>query len=65
MGLCAEKTAAENGITRQANDEFCIESYERVLKAQKTPEFRNDIAPVEIAGKIVKLDLLKIMIILT
>lgn len=56
MGLCAEKTAADNGITRQANDEFCIESYERVLKAQKTPEFRNDIAPVTIDGKIIDAD---------
>lgn len=50
MGLCAEKTAAENGITREANDAYCVESYERVLKAQQTAEFKNDIVAVDVGG---------------
>lgn len=48
MGLCAEKTAADYKIDRKQNDDYCIESYERVLRAQKTPEFKNDIAPVTV-----------------
>lgn len=48
MGFCAEKTAADLKIDRKQNDEYCVESYERVLKALKTPEFKNDIVPVTV-----------------
>ncbi|KAL4499197.1 hypothetical protein ABPG72_006783 [Tetrahymena utriculariae] len=56
MGVCAEKTAADHKIDRKQNDEYCVESYERVLKALKTPEFKNDIVPVTVQNKIIDAD---------
>lgn len=51
MGLSGELCASEYKYTREAQDAFAKESYERALKAQKTGAFDNEIAAVEIPQK--------------
>lgn len=51
MGVCAEKVAAEKSISRQAQDEFAIESYKRAIAAQKKNLFSDEIVPIEIKEK--------------
>lgn len=46
MGNAAELCARECGISRQAQDEFAISSYERALKAQKEGWFKEEIVEV-------------------
>ena len=48
MGLSGEKCAKEYNYTREAQDAFAKESYERALKAQKEGAFKNEIVGVEI-----------------
>lgn len=36
MGLCAEKTASDFKITREAQDDYCKMSYQRALAAAKS-----------------------------
>jgi acetyl-CoA C-acetyltransferase len=51
MGNAAELCVREYKFTRQAQDEFAIESYKRAQKAQQEGLFRNEIVAVEVAGK--------------
>ncbi len=51
MGVTAENVAAEHGITRAAQDEFALESQRRAAAAIAEGRFRDQIAPVEIAGR--------------
>ncbi len=51
MGSCAEKVAKEKNISRQAQDEFAIESYKRAHAAQEKNLFNDEIVPVEIKEK--------------
>ncbi|MGQ9805586.1 MAG: thiolase family protein [Chlorobiales bacterium] len=46
MGNAAELCARECGISRQAQDEFAISSYERAIKAQKDGLFNAEIVRV-------------------
>jgi acetyl-CoA C-acetyltransferase len=39
MGVCAEETAAAHGISRQAQDDHCKESYTRAANAWKAGAF--------------------------
>ncbi len=48
MGVSGELCATEYKYTREAQDEFAKESYNRALNAQKSGGFDNEIAPVEI-----------------
>ena len=48
MGVCAEKCAAEHGITREDQDNFAVQSYKRSAKAWSEGKFSNEIVPVEI-----------------
>ncbi|WP_018676768.1 acetyl-CoA C-acyltransferase [Riemerella columbina] len=48
MGVCAEKCAAEYQFSREAQDEFAIQSYKRAAKAWKEGKFKEEIVPVEI-----------------
>lgn len=48
MGDCAEMCARQYGFTREQQDDYAIESFKRVLAAQKAGYFRNVLAPVEI-----------------
>lgn len=51
MGNCAEACAKKLGITRQQQDDYAIESYKRALNAIEQGLFKDEIIPVEIAGK--------------
>jgi acetyl-CoA C-acetyltransferase len=51
MGSAAELCVKEYRVTRAEQDEFAKESYRKAQKAQKEGLFREEIAPVEIAGK--------------
>jgi acetyl-CoA C-acetyltransferase len=51
MGEAAELCVKEFQVTREQQDEFAKESYRRAQTAQKDGSFKNEIVPVEIAGK--------------
>ena len=48
LGMTAEKVAREYGITRDAQDEFALESQRRAAAAIKAGVFTDEIVPVEI-----------------
>lgn len=48
MGNCADNTAKEMNISREAQDEYAINSYKRVASATEAGEFKDEIVPVEI-----------------
>ena len=48
MGVCAEKCATENNITREDQDAFTIESYTRSAAAWGAGKFNDEIVPVEV-----------------
>jgi acetyl-CoA C-acetyltransferase len=50
MGLAGEDTAESYNVSREEQDEYAIESYQRAQKAHETGKFKNEIAPIEIAG---------------
>jgi len=43
MGSCVEKTVAEMGISREAQDEYAIMSYTRAREAQERGYFEGEI----------------------
>jgi acetyl-CoA C-acetyltransferase len=51
MGVCADNTAKEMGISRQDQDAYAINSYKRSAAAWAAGKFKDEIAPVEIKGK--------------
>ncbi|MHB8418923.1 MAG: thiolase family protein [Myxococcales bacterium] len=51
MGVCAEKCAASQGISRSAQDEYARLSTERAIKAQKDGSFRAEIVAVPVPQK--------------
>ena len=48
MGVSADLCAAQYKITREEQDAFAIQSYEKSAQAWKTGKFDNEIIPVEI-----------------
>lgn len=48
MGNCAENTAKEMNISREAQDTYAINSYKRVAASTEAGEFQDEIVPVEI-----------------
>jgi acetyl-CoA C-acetyltransferase len=48
MGVCADLCASEYKITREEQDAFAIQSYERSAKAWSEGKFDNEVIPVEI-----------------
>ena len=48
MGLCAEKCATDNNISREEQDAFAIESYKRSAESWENGKFKNEVIPVEI-----------------
>ncbi|MDW7692318.1 acetyl-CoA C-acyltransferase [Flammeovirgaceae bacterium SG7u.111] len=51
MGICADQTATEYEISREAQDEYTINSYKRVAENTENGFFKNEIIPVEIAQR--------------
>jgi acetyl-CoA C-acetyltransferase len=48
MGVCADLCASEYKITREEQDNYAIQSYERSAKAWDAGKFDNEIVPVEV-----------------
>ena len=48
MGNCAELCAKEKNITREEQDAFAIESYNRSAKAWSTGKFTDEVVPVSV-----------------
>lgn len=51
MGNCGELCAKEKGFTREMQDQFAIQSFQRAQKAWTEGRFASEIAPVEIVDK--------------
>ena len=51
MGSAAELCVKENSFSREAQDEFAIESYKRAQRASAEGYFKKEIVNVEIAGR--------------
>ncbi|KAK6919203.1 Thiolase, C-terminal [Dillenia turbinata] len=50
MGVCAELCADQHSITRDEQDSYAIQSFERGIAAQDSGAFAWEIAPVEVSG---------------
>ena len=48
MGVCAEKCASEMNFTREEQDNFAVESYNRSSNAWSAGKFIDEIVPVEV-----------------
>jgi acetyl-CoA acetyltransferase family protein len=48
MGVCADLCAAEYKLTREDQDRFAIQSYERSAKAWDSGKFNNEVVPVPV-----------------
>ena len=48
MGNCADNTAKEMNISREEQDAYAIQSYQRAAEATETGKFKEEIIPVEI-----------------
>jgi acetyl-CoA C-acetyltransferase len=51
MGTTAENVATAHNVTRAEQDEFAVASQNKAEAAQKAGRFKDEITPVEIAGK--------------
>jgi len=51
MGNCAENTAKKYNVSRQAQDEYAIRSFERAQAAWKEGKFDDEIVPVTVKSK--------------
>src|SRR5215212_2108777 len=51
MGLTAEKVAAQWKVTREAQDEFALQSHLKALKAQQSGEFADETTAVEVVDR--------------
>jgi acetyl-CoA C-acetyltransferase len=48
MGSCGEVCAKEYGFTREAQDEYAVESYTRARKAIESGYFAEEVLPIEV-----------------
>ena len=51
MGMTAEKVAEQWKVTREAQDEFALQSHLKALKAIAAGEFSHEITPVEVTER--------------
>lgn len=52
MGRTAENLVDEFGLTRQAQDEYAVQSHKRAFMATRTGKFKDEIVPVEVVKKV-------------
>ncbi|MEW6098218.1 MAG: acetyl-CoA C-acyltransferase [Pseudomonadota bacterium] len=52
MGLTAEKVAEQWKVSREAQDEFALQSHMKAIKAIEAGEFRDEITPVEVVERL-------------
>ncbi|XP_004491616.1 acetyl-CoA acetyltransferase 2 [Cicer arietinum] len=50
MGVCAELCADNHSITREDQDNYAVQSFERGISAQESGSFAWEITPVEVSG---------------
>ncbi|CAB4304999.1 unnamed protein product [Prunus armeniaca] len=50
MGVCAELCADQHAVTREDQDNFAVQSFERGIAAQGNDAFSWEIVPVEVSG---------------
>ncbi|CAK5279408.1 unnamed protein product [Mycena citricolor] len=48
MGITSENVAADYNISREAQDAFAAESFQKAAKAQKEGRFKDEILPIEV-----------------
>lgn len=48
MGVCADACATEHEFSREDQDNFAIQSYQRSANASNSGKFKNEIIPVEV-----------------
>jgi acetyl-CoA C-acetyltransferase len=48
MGVCADACAVEHNFSREEQDTFAIQSYQRSAKAWENGKFKNEVIPVEV-----------------
>ena len=51
MGICADNTASQMGISREEQDQYAITSYKRSAEAWKTGKFRDEVVPVPVKDR--------------
>ncbi|WP_027481485.1 thiolase family protein [Deinococcus pimensis] len=51
MGLTGERVAEKYGINREEQDAYALRSHQRAVAAMEAGRFRDEIVPVEIAGR--------------
>ena len=51
MGVTAENLAKSHGISREAQDEFALESHRRAIAAIEAGRFEEEVVPVEIRAR--------------
>jgi acetyl-CoA acyltransferase len=60
MGLTAEKVAQQWKVSREAQDQFSLESHRKAIAAQQAGEFNDETTPVEIVERFPNLETGKI-----
>lgn len=48
MGVCADSCASQYGFSREDQDAFAVQSYQRSKEAWKSGRFSNEVIPVEV-----------------
>ncbi len=48
MGVCADQCAREHSFSREEQDNYAIQSYERSRKAWESGKFNNEVVPVKV-----------------
>lgn len=51
MGVCADNTAREMNISREAQDQYAVDSYKRSAAAWATGKFKEEVIPVEVKDR--------------
>ncbi|HYD42715.1 MAG TPA: acetyl-CoA C-acyltransferase [Anaeromyxobacter sp.] len=51
MGMCAERCAASQDVSRAAQDAYALESTRRAQEAQRDGRFAAELVPVEVPGR--------------
>ncbi len=51
MGITAENVAKQWKVSREAQDEFALQSHLKALKAQQAGEFSNEMTPVDVIDR--------------
>jgi acetyl-CoA C-acetyltransferase len=51
MGICAEKTVKDYGFTREEQDKYALESYQRAANAWSMKLYENEVIPVIVKNR--------------